>query len=251
VTDIFHDAFYRFVTIREPEATQDSLRALCERCGLLGTILLAHEGINGMLAGSAEALGVFRQTLEADPRFTGIHYKRTACSQPPFKRLKVLVKSEIVPLGIEGVDATQFRGIDVSPVRWRELLQQDDVVLIDNRNAFEYEIGHFKGALNPGVTNFREFAAYIEHHLAEWQDKRVAMYCTGGIRCEKTTAWLAAKGLNVYQLEGGILNFFAQILDAERDYEGDCFVFDDRVALDSNLNEIHPKSAREVKTMSE
>jgi UPF0176 protein len=238
VSEIVHDAFYRFVAIDAPERLQQRLKTLCEHQGLLGTILLAHEGINGMLAGPLAALDAFRKALEADARFSGIHYKRTRCQKPPFKRLKVLVKPEIVPLGVAGVDAARYRGIDLSPAEWRALIRQEDVVLIDNRNAFEYEMGHFVGALNPGVKNFREFAGYLKAQLDAWQGKRIAMYCTGGIRCEKTSAWLAARGLEVYQLQGGILNFFAQIPDAEQDYQGVCFVFDDRVALDPQLNEI-------------
>jgi UPF0176 protein len=235
---IWHDAFYKFVRLTDPPQEISSLRALCQEAGVRGNILVATEGINGMLAGSEAQLKVVRDGLEADARFQNMIYKRTSCSKMPFKRLKVRLKKEIVPLGLEDVDATTKTGINLSPTAWRELLKHNDLILIDNRNSFEYEIGHFKNAIDPGINSFRHFADYLEEQLPQWQDKPIAMYCTGGIRCEKTTAWLADKGLQVYQLEGGILNYFAQIPDAEKDYEGSCFVFDDRRALDTKLGEV-------------
>lgn len=240
-TAISHIAFYKFVRLPEPEQTAAVLRGLTQ--GLLGSILLAHEGINGMLAGSTAELDAFEQALQTDTRlngaFTGTVFKRTACQTAPFARLKIHVKPEIVPLGIDGVDATTHTGINVSPQDWRELITQPDVVLLDNRNHFEFELGRFTGAVDPQVHNFRDFAHYVQAHADEWraQNKRVAMYCTGGIRCEKSSAWMVDLGLPVYQLEGGILNYFAQMPDAERDWQGECFVFDNRVALDTHLQE--------------
>jgi UPF0176 protein len=240
---IWHDTFYKFVRLENPPQEISSLEALCQKAGVRGNILVAFEGVNGMLAGTEAQLQIFRNALNEDSRFDGMIYKRTACSKMPFKRLKVRLKKEIVPLGLgdEDVDATTKTGINLSPAAWRELLQRDDLILIDNRNSFEYEIGHFKNAIDPGINYFRHFAEYMEEHLPQWQDKPIAMYCTGGIRCEKTTAWLAEKGLKVYQLEGGILNYFAQIPDAEKDYQGSCFVFDDRRALDTKLDEVDIK----------
>lgn len=236
---IWHDAFYRFVKIDDPNILVEVLENLCHEAGVLGSILVAHEGINGMLAGTEEQLEVVHNWLNNDPRFTNLLVKRTQCSEPPFKRLKIKLKKEIVPLGLPDVDATSKTGIDVSPKDWRELIKRDDVVLLDNRNSFEYEHGHFKNAVDPGVRYFRDFAEYVEDHLPQWQEdnKKVAMYCTGGIRCEKTTAWLADKGVQVYQLEGGILNYFKEIPDAEQDYEGTCFVFDERRELTTKLEE--------------
>jgi UPF0176 protein len=236
----FHDAFYRFVRIDDLESLTAHLESVCQNAGLLGTVLLASEGINGMLCGTAQQLQMVRDALESDLRFQNLFYKRTECSQQVFKRLKVRRKSEIVPLGIDGIDATKHKGRDLTPLEWRELLQRDDVIVIDNRNSFEFELGHFKGAINPGVHHFRDFANYMEAHLPEWQaqNKTVAMYCTGGIRCEKTSAWLAARGLEILQLEGGILNYFQSLQDAEEDYEGDCFVFDARELLDTKLQEV-------------
>jgi UPF0176 protein len=236
---LFHDAFYRFILLDDPEAVRLSLDQVCLEANVLGTILLATEGINGMLCGSRQALQQVRDALETDSRFANLFYKRTQCSQQVFKRLKVRVKPEIVPLGIDGIDTQNFKGQDLSPLEWRELLKRDDVVVIDNRNAFEFELGHFKGAINPNVEHFRDFAAYLEHHLPQWQaqNKTVAMYCTGGIRCEKTTAWQAMRGFNILQLEGGILNYFQQIENAEDDYAGTCFVFDAREVLDTKNRE--------------
>jgi UPF0176 protein len=235
VSDLFHDAFYRFVPVINPEELIAELEKLCSSAEVLGSILVAEEGINGMLCGSSDALQVVRDGLEQDTRFQNLMYKRTACRDQVFKKLKVRLKPEIVALGIEGVDASKYHGTDVSPFEWRELIKRDDVVLIDNRNAFEYTLGHFKGAINPGVDNFRDFAAFIESNLSTWQDKTISMYCTGGIRCEKTSAWLAEKGIQIMQLEGGIINYFQHIEDANQDYEGTCFVFDKRQELDTRL----------------
>lgn len=240
MTPVFHIAFYRFVRLPDAPALIAPLQSAC--AGLVGSILIAEEGINGMLAGSADQLDALRRAFDQDavlsPYFAGMTYKRTACRRLPFKRLKVRLRPEIVPLGIAGVDA-RATGIDVAPADWRELIQRDDVVVIDNRNHFEFALGRFRHAIDPNVDNFRDFAEFIARQLPSWQaeGKSIAMYCTGGIRCEKTSAWMRGLGLDVYQLQGGILNYFMQIDDAERDFEGECFVFDERIALDTDLNE--------------
>jgi UPF0176 protein len=240
-----HTAFYKFTPLADPEQVAALLRELLsppEMAGLTGSILVAGEGINGMLAGTAQTVDRIQEALLRNAgfagAFTGMPFKRSACTTAPFGKLKVHVKREIVPLGIDGVDARRT-GINVSPQQWRELIQQPDVVLLDNRNSFEYRLGHFEGAIDPLVANFRHFPAYVRAHAAQWkaQGKRVAMYCTGGIRCEKTSAWMLDMELPVYQLEGGILNYFQQMPDAERDWHGECFVFDNRVALDTRLQE--------------
>ncbi len=237
---LFHDAFYRFHHVTDPDLLAQQLEAVCVSAGVLGSILVATEGINGMLCGSLEGLQTVRDTLEIDERFAGMLYKRTMCSERVFKRLKVKVKSEIVPLGMTDVDASAPHQRDRSPLEWQALLRRDDVIVIDNRNSFEFELGHFRGAINPNVEHFREFAAFMTDHLPEWeaQGKTVAMYCTGGIRCEKTTAWLATRGQTVLQLEGGILNYFQQMGDADSDFDGACFVFDARETLDTRLREV-------------
>ncbi|ABR89487.1 Uncharacterized conserved protein [Janthinobacterium sp. Marseille] len=240
-TEQFHIAFYKFAKLADADAVVTVCRELTQ--DLLGSILIAEEGINGVLAGDAVALDRFEQALRTDPRlagaFSNIVFKRSACKTAPFARMKVHRKSEIVFLGVDNVDAIGKTGIDVSPQEWRELIAQDDVVVIDNRNSFEFKLGKFKNAVDPGVDNFRDFPKYIEEHVPEWQasGKRVAMYCTGGIRCEKTSAWMLDMGVPVYQLEGGILNYFLEMPDAEKDWEGECFVFDNRIALDTKMRE--------------
>ena len=232
-----HTAFYRFTPPQDVEAVVSALSALA--ADLTGSILVAPEGINGMLAGTAAALDAFEAGLGAWPGYAGTVFKRTACTTVPFRRLKIRRKAEIVPLGIDGVDVTQGTGINVSPAEWRELIDQPDVVLLDNRNSFEFRLGRFRNAIDPGVRHFRDFPAYVRAHVGEWKatNKRVAMYCTGGIRCEKTSAWMREFDLPVYQLDGGILNYFRAMPDAGRDWDGECFVFDNRIALDTHLNE--------------
>lgn len=244
-TALVHTAFYKFTSLPQPEEVAALLRELVSQQrvdGLTGSILVATEGINGMLAGAPQAMDHIEAALVQEPAFAGAFagmvFKRSACTTAPFGKMKVHVKKEIVPLGIEGVDARRS-GIDVSPQDWRELIRQPDVVLLDNRNSFEFRLGHFEGAIDPQVSNFRDFPAYVRAHAAEWktQGKRVAMYCTGGIRCEKTSAWMRDMDLPVFQLEGGILNYFQQMPDAQQDWRGECFVFDNRVALDTRLQE--------------
>ena len=254
---LLHTAFYKFTALAQPEEVAARLRELVSHGttvrldahdaadrhgGLTGSILVATEGINGMLAGTATALDRIEAALLNDPAFAGafhgMAFKRSACTTAPFGKIKVHVKREIVPLGIDGVDARRT-GINVSPQEWRELIKDPELVLLDNRNSFEYRLGHFEGAIDPGVTNFRDFPAYVLAHAAQWkaEGKRVAMYCTGGIRCEKTSAWMLELELPVYQLEGGILNYFQQMPDAQQDWRGECFVFDNRVAVDTHLQE--------------
>lgn len=243
---LLHIAFYRFVALSDPDVIAAHLRLLTQ--ALSGNILVAPEGINGVLAGSAAALDQFQQALISEPVFGGlfveINFKRSACHSAPFRRMKVHRKAEIVALGLR-VDADQnsvshaARAIEVSPVDWRHLIAAPDVVLIDNRNSFEYRLGRFKSAIDPQVENFRDFPAYLAAHAPTWkaEGKRIAMYCTGGIRCEKTSKSLTELGLDIYQLDGGILNYFQSIPDAEQDWDGECFVFDNRIALNTKLQE--------------
>jgi UPF0176 protein len=242
---IHHIAFYKFSSITDVNAVVTRLREMT--VDLLGSILVATEGINGMLAGSAQQLDGFEHALQNDAAFNSAFqatvFKRTECQTPPFKRMKVHAKAEIVPLGISGVDAAgrtaDIVRTNVSPAQWRDLIHQPDVVLLDNRNSFEYRLGKFDGAIDPGVVNFRDFPEYVKAHAEQWkvEHKKVAMYCTGGIRCEKSSVWMQDLGLDVYQLEGGILNYFKEMPDAQKDWQGECFVFDNRVALDTHLHE--------------
>jgi UPF0176 protein len=242
---LFHIAFYQFAKVADVPGLVAILHRFAE--GLLGSILVASEGINGMLAGTATELDSFEAHMR-DPdllcgAFSQMVFKRSSCVTAPFARLKIRAKREIVPLGIDGVDApgriSDIKRADVPPAQWRELIKRDDVVVLDNRNSFEFRLGHFEGAVDPGVVNFRDFPEYVKAHAPQWkQDKiKVAMYCTGGIRCEKSSVWMQDLGLEVYQLEGGILNYFKHMPDAQADWRGECFVFDNRVALDTQLNE--------------
>ncbi|MGB6054590.1 MAG: rhodanese-like domain-containing protein [Burkholderiaceae bacterium] len=245
-----HIAFYKFVALPDADAVAARLRALAHELAyelayeLAGSILVAEEGINGVLAGGGAALDAFERALLDDPvferRFAGIVFKRSGCRTVPFHRLKVHRKKEIVALGAAArPGSNNGAGIDVSPADWRRLIAASDVVLIDNRNSFEYRLGRFKGAIDPQVAHFRDFPAYLAAQAPAWKaaGKRVAMYCTGGIRCEKTSRALDELGLDIYQLEGGILNYFQAMPDAEQDWDGECFVFDNRIALDTRLQE--------------
>jgi len=238
--NLLHTAFYKFVRLGDAEAVAKTFRELT--APLTGSILLAPEGVNGMVAGSPRQIDAFELAVRSDARldakFADIAFKRSPCKTVPFRKMKVHVKAEIVPLGIADVDARRT-GTNVSPAEWRKLIAEDDVVLLDNRNSFEFRLGRFKNAIDPNVVNFRDFPNYVKEHLDDWKrdGKRVAMYCTGGIRCEKTSAWMRDMDVPVYQLEGGILNYFKQMPDAERDWDGECFVFDNRIALNTKLEE--------------
>jgi UPF0176 protein len=246
LTPLYHLSFYKFVHLAQPEQCAEALRDITTK--VCGSILVAYEGINGMVAGDAAALDDFTHRLASDERFEGafgdIVFKRTACKTAPFHRMKVHTRPEILPLGVVtnaeiDVPAVADQLTAVSPQEWRKLIDDDDVVLIDNRNSFEYRLGRFRNAVDPLVNNFRDFPRYIEENVSTWkaEGKRVAMYCTGGIRCEKTAAWMLSMDMPVYQLEGGILNYFASMPDAEKDWQGECFVFDNRIALDTHLQE--------------
>ncbi len=242
VEPVFHIAFYRFAMLPDPDAVVLRLRELTS--ALLGSILVATEGINGMLAGRPDALDRFERALVGDAAFggafVGTAFKRSPCQTLPFRRIKVRRKREIVTTGTpELTGPTHAPTTHVSPQQWRELIGRDDVVLLDNRNHFEFRLGRFKGAIDPGVVQFRDFPAYVQAHADEWKaaGKTVAMYCTGGIRCEKTAPWMQSLGLDVRQLDGGILNYFQTLPDAQQTWEGECFVFDNRVALDTHLQE--------------
>lgn len=237
---LWHIAFYHFVALPDPDAVAARLRELTR--WLTGSILVAPEGINGVLAGSSAALDAFQRALTRDDALNGYFidtvFRLSACKTAPFARMKVHCRKAIVAFGVDGVSPASDAS-SVSPQAWRELIAQDDVVVLDNRNSFEYRLGKFKAAIDPKVPNFRDFPKYVETNAPAWkaQGKRVAMYCTGGIRCEKASSWMRDQGLEVFQLEGGILNYFQSIPDADKDWEGECFVFDNRIALNTSLRE--------------
>ena len=241
---MIHTAFYHFTLIADPVGLAQWVKA--NACGLMGTVLVASEGINGAMAGDEADVAQFEKALRSvsvlGGAFSSMPFKHSAASSQPFARLKVNVKREIVALGlgeINGPESSASAANSLSPQEWRAMLQNDNVVVLDNRNNFEYRLGHFEGAVNPSVNHFREFAQYVEDNAHAWRTngKRVAMYCTGGVRCEKTQGWMQTLGLDVWQLDGGILNYFKEIPDAQTDWQGDCFVFDNRVAVNPALQE--------------
>lgn len=235
-----HHAFYRFVDVPDPVAAVQALHPAAR--SLLGSIVVAPDGINAVVCGGDAAMQRLRQALDHDPvlapSFRGMTMLRTRCRTPPFQRLRIHRRAELLRLGRGVPGAVTRSSQQVSPQQWAALLDSDDVVVIDNRNSFEYRLGRFRGAVDPGLGHFRELPGYVEQQAPRWraQGKRIAMYCTGGIRCERAAAWIADQGLQVLQLSGGILNYLAQ--GAPRGaWEGHCYVFDNRVALDADLQE--------------
>ncbi len=224
--------FYRFVRIVDLEALRTLLQSQCEQLGLRGTILLAGEGINGSLAGPQVQLQRFQQLLRADRRFADVVFRSSdvAADNPVFDRLKIRIKPEIVALGRPDIDPEQGTGRHVDAVTWNALLDEPDVLVIDARNSFEVEMGSFPGAIDPGTSSFRQFTAFVSTQLDPGRHRRIAMFCTGGIRCEKAAAYMLQAGFDdVVQLEGGILNYL-ETTPINR-WRGDCFVFDQRVAV--------------------
>lgn len=231
--------FYRFVSIAAPQALADELRVAAADRRMTGTVLVAHEGINGTLAGSRAALESMRLVLREDDRLRDlpVRFSTAEADNPVFYRLKVKVKDEIVALRQPNIDPTRRTGVHVDAAHWNALLEDDDVVVIDTRNDYEIGVGSFPGALNPGTRSFREFPQWVERHLDAGRDRRIAMFCTGGVRCEKASAYLLAQGFeSVYQLEGGVLNYLDTAGDDNR-FQGECFVFDQRVALTETLDQ--------------
>ncbi len=231
-------AFYRFADLPDYEALRGPLQQRCEDLGLLGTILLAREGINGTVAGPERGVRRLIERLREDPRLADLEAKYAWASEAPFYRMKVRLKREIVSLGVPGVDPNEVVGEYVPPDAWNALISREDVRLIDTRNDYEVHLGSFRGAEDPGTQSFRDFPEWVAEHLDPERDEHVAMFCTGGIRCEKSTAYLKSLGFrNVYHLEGGILNYLEQVPPDESLWEGDCFVFDNRVTVDHELRE--------------
>jgi UPF0176 protein len=229
-------ALYKFTRLDDFEKIQKPLKKFMELLNVRGTLLLAREGINGTIAGEKTNIEEVLAYLQSDKRLADISYKYSYSVKPPFNRLKVKLKKEIVTLGISDIDPTHSSGTYVKPSDWNEFINDPEVILIDTRNNYEYEIGSFKGAINPNTETFREFPSYTKNNLEKYRNKKIAMFCTGGIRCEKSTAYLKSEGFeNVYHLQGGILKYLEEIEEAESLWEGECFVFDDRVAVKHKL----------------
>ena len=229
-------ALYKFTRLDDFEEIQGPLKIFLESLNIRGTLLLAKEGVNGTISGDNDSIMKSLDYLQKDVRLVGLEYKFSYSEKPPFKRLKVKLKKEIVTLGVSNIDPIFSSGTYVKPADWNELINDPDVVLIDTRNNYEFEIGSFKGSINPNTETFREFPAYTKNNLEKYRDKKIAMFCTGGIRCEKSTAYLKSKGFeNVFHLQGGILKYLEEVKEDESLWEGECFVFDDRVAVKHNL----------------
>jgi UPF0176 protein len=232
-------AFYRFLDLQDPAAFRDALQALCDREKLLGTVLVAGEGINGTLAGRRSALDAAFAWIEAELKLaTPIDARWTESAEAPFRRMRVRVKKEIVTLGRPDILPHKKTGTHVEPEAWNALIDKPDVLVIDTRNHYEVEVGTFPEALDPGTDSFRQFPEFAKELAESSTDRPVAMYCTGGIRCEKATALMLELGFDeVYHLQGGILNYLQSVPAADSRWDGECFVFDTRVAVDRDLAE--------------
>ncbi len=229
-------AFYKFVPLPDFREMRAPLLAQCRDAGIFGTILLAEEGINATIAGPRAAIDEALARLRSDPRLADLQVKESRHGDMPFGKLKVRLKREIVALKQSDIDPNQRTGQAIEPADWNDLISQPDVALIDARNAYETAIGSFPNAIDPGTEAFHELPAFFAERLDTSRHKRVAMYCTGGIRCEKASAWLLTRGFDqVYQLRGGILGYLEEVAPADSLWRGECFVFDERVSLDHRL----------------
>ncbi|PCI21855.1 MAG: hypothetical protein COB62_02480 [Piscirickettsiaceae bacterium] len=229
-------ALYHFVRLDDHGALKQPLLKLMRHHGIKGTLLLAGEGINGTVAGKRAAVDHLLAWLRNKDEFKSLVHKESTVDEQPFNRTKVKLKKEIVTMGVEDIDPNDIVGTYVKPQDWNALITDPDVLLVDTRNDYEVAIGTFKGALNPKTDTFREFPDYVKQNIDPKKHKKVAMFCTGGIRCEKSTAYLKQQGFDeVYHLEGGILKYLEEVPKEQTQWEGECFVFDSRVAVDHSL----------------
>lgn len=235
-TPVIVCALYKFVSLEDFETIRQPLLDVMLDNEVKGTLLLAEEGINGTIAGSREAIDTVLSWIKSDSRLAQLDTKESFDQTMPFYRTKVKLKKEIVTMGVEGIDPKEVVGTYVKPKDWNELISDPDVLLVDTRNDYEVGIGTFKGAINPKTETFRDFPEYVKQNLDPEKHKKVAMFCTGGIRCEKSTAYLKEQGFdNVFHLEGGILKYLEEVDANNSLWEGECFVFDNRVAVDHGL----------------
>jgi len=231
-------ALYKFVTLSDYVQLREPLLQAMVDNGIKGTLLIADEGINGTVSGSREGIDGLMAWLKKDPRMVDIDHKESYCDDQPFYRTKVKLKKEIVTLGVEGVDPNKKVGTYVDPKDWNALIADPEVLLIDTRNDYEVSIGTFEGAIDPKTTSFREFPEYIKAHFDPSRHKKVAMFCTGGIRCEKASSYMLGEGFEeVYHLKGGILKYLEEVPQEQTQWRGDCFVFDNRVTVRHDLTE--------------
>lgn len=229
-------AFYHFTELPDRDEWAERMVDHGLSVGLRGTLIFAPEGVNSTCAGSEAAVDTTIALLKSDPRFESMEVKYSYADFNPFPKFKVKKKSEIVTFRQDGADPRDEVGTYLEPEEWNDLIADPDVITIDTRNDYEVEVGQFKGAINPRTDDFTEFAKFVDEHLASQKNKKIAMYCTGGVRCERSTAYLKQKGFeNVYHLKGGILRYMEMMPKDQSLWEGDCFVFDYRVAVDHDL----------------
>jgi UPF0176 protein len=229
-------AFYKFVALPNFAELRSPLRSLCLKNGIKGTILLASEGINGTIAGEPLALWHVMAAIRSYPEFSDLEAKTSQAPSMPFQRMKVRLKKEIVTLGVEGIDPTHRVGQYISPEHWNDLIADPEVLVIDTRNEFEVAAGTFRNAIDPKTRSFGDFPAFVREKISGEKHRKIAMFCTGGIRCEKATSFMLNEGFeNVFHLKGGILKYLETVAAEESLWQGDCFVFDERVALGHGL----------------
>lgn len=226
--------FYHFVELSNYYDMKDEIKAACDNVELKGTILLAEEGINATISGERNAINKTFDFLRSDYRLKDLTWKESASEYQPFSKMKVRLKREIVNLGVNNLDIS-LRGKYVDPEHWDDFISQPDILVIDTRNEYEVKLGKFKNAINPHTQCFRDFPQWAQSFSGN-KDLKVAMYCTGGIRCEKSTAYMKNLGFNdVYHLKGGILSYLEKTRNKNSNWEGECFVFDDRIAINNSL----------------
>ncbi len=231
-------AFYRFVDVPDYIQLKQPFLDVCKGLNMKGTILLAREGINATVSATGEDMEKFWKFLNDDKRFAGMEFKESYASAQPFEKMKVRLKKEIVRMGIEDINLDN-RGTYVKGEDWDKLISDPEVLLVDTRNDYEYLLGTFENAVNPKTEDFRSFPKWVDDNLDPAKHKKVAMFCTGGIRCEKSTALLKNKGFeNVYHLDGGILQYFEDTKNKNNKWQGSCYVFDDRLAVDAELKPV-------------
>ena len=231
-------ALYQFTALPDYRDLKPSLLTMCDLLEIKGTILLAQEGINGTVSGSPDAISSLLAYLRKDPRLADLEAKFSEADSSPFYRMKVRLKKEIVTMGVEDIDPNKVVGTYVDPSDWNELISDPDTILIDTRNDYEVEIGTFKGAVNPNTKTFRDFPNWVEENRKDLSKPKVAMFCTGGIRCEKASAFMKQNGFeDVYHLKGGILKYLETQPEEKSLWDGECFVFDQRVAVKHNLEQ--------------
>ena len=229
-------AFYKFVQLTDLASLQDQIESCCRKNNVLGIVLLAQEGINSTIAGSREGVVKVLEFIRQDSRFSDLEWKESFANKQPFRKLRVRLKKEIVTMGIPEIDPSQLVGTYVKPADWNALIRDPDVIVIDARNNYETEIGTFTGAVNPDLDSFSQLPSWLEGKIDTGEQPRVAMFCTGGIRCEKSTAFLKQAGVKeVNHLQGGILKYLEEVPEDESLWEGECFVFDQRVAVGHGL----------------